>query len=62
MDAPTRPATISPASTGASSRVIASETTPATAPSAEKRAKPVWLWSASTMPLNSVVSATTGSE
>ena len=39
--APMRPATISPASTGPSSRVIDSTTTLATAPSAEKRAKPV---------------------
>ena len=39
--APTRPATINPASTGPSSRVTDSTTTFATAPSAEKRAKPV---------------------
>ena len=41
MAAPTRPATISPARTGPSSRVIEMTTTLATAPSAEKRAKPV---------------------
>jgi len=41
MAAPTRPATISPARTGPSSRVTDSTTTLATAPSAEKREKPV---------------------
>ena len=39
--APTRPATISPASTGPSSRVTDSTTRLATAPWAENRAKPV---------------------
>ena len=62
IEAPMRPATISPASTGPSSRVIESTTTIATAPSAWKRAKPEWLCSASTMPENTAVSATTGSE
>ena len=37
-------------------------TTVATAPSAEKRAKPVWLCSASTMPVKMAVNPTTGSE
>jgi hypothetical protein len=41
IDAPMRPATIKPAITGPSSRVIDNTTTVATAPSAEKRAKPV---------------------
>ena len=40
-DAPIRPATISEAMTGPSSRVMDSTTTFATAPSALKRAKPV---------------------
>jgi hypothetical protein len=62
MAAPMRPATISPASTGPSSRVTESTTTEAIAPSALKRAKPVKLCSASTMPVKSAVSATTASE
>jgi hypothetical protein len=41
IEAPTRPATISPASTGPSSRVIDSTTIVATALSASKREKPV---------------------
>ncbi len=58
--APTRPATISPASTGPSSRVTDSTTRLATALSAEKRARPVEDCSASTMPVKIAVSATTG--
>jgi hypothetical protein len=41
IDAPTRPATMRPASTGPSSRVIDTMTTLGMALSAEKRAKPV---------------------
>jgi len=41
MAAPTRPATIRPAKTGPSSRVIETTTTLGIALSAEKRAKPV---------------------
>ncbi len=60
--APMRPATISAAITGPSSRVIDSSTTVATAPCAAKREKPVWVCSASTMPVKIAVSPTTGSE
>ena len=62
IEAPTRPATISPASTGPSSRVIDRTTIVATALCASKREKPVWLCSASTMPVKIAVSPTTGSE
>ncbi len=62
MAAPMRPATISPAITGPSSRVTDSTTTVATALSAEKRAKPVCVCSASTMPVKIAVKPTTGSE
>jgi len=64
MAAPIRPATMSEAMTGPSSRVTASATTSAIAPSpsAEKRANPVWNWSARTMPVKSAVRPTTGSE
>src|SRR5574341_2354688 len=48
MAAPIRPATMSEAITGPSSRVTDSTTTVATAPSAEKRLKPVCVCSAST--------------
>ena len=41
IEAPMRPATMSPARTGPSSRVTDSTTTVATVSSAEKRAKPV---------------------
>ena len=41
MEAPTRPATMRPASTGPSSRVMETTTTFGMALSAEKRAKPV---------------------
>ncbi len=58
--APTRPATISPASTGPSSRVIDSTTSEATALSAENRDSPIEDCSASTMPVNTAVNATTG--
>ena len=62
MEAPIRPDTIKPASTGPSSRVIESTTTLATAPSALNRAKPVKLCSASTMPVKTAVRPTTGNE
>ncbi len=58
--APTRPATISPASTGPSSRTTDSTTMLATALSALNRENPVKDCSAITMPLNTAVSATTG--
>ena len=58
--APARPATISPASTGPSSRVTESTTSEATALSAAKRERPVEDCRASTMPVNTAVSATTG--
>ena len=61
--APMRPATIRPASTGPSSRVIDSTTTVGDgAFGADKRAKPVWICSASTMPVKIAVRPTTGSE
>ena len=60
MAAPTRPATIRPASTGPSSRVMDSTTRLATALSALKRDRPVADCSASTMPVKIAVSATTG--
>ena len=62
IDAPIRPATISPAKTGPNSRVTDSTTTVATVSSAEKRAKPVYDCNARTIPENSVVRPTTGSE
>ncbi len=61
-DEPTRPAIMSEASTGASSRVSESETTDATNPSAWKRSKPRYVCSAITIPVNIEVRPTTGSE
>ena len=58
--APTRPATISPASTGPNSRVTDSTTKDAMALSAENRDSPVEDCNASTIPVNTAVSATTG--
>jgi hypothetical protein len=51
-----------PAITGPNSRVIERTTTVAIADSALKRAKPLCDCSASTMPVNSAVRPTTGSE
>ena len=55
IEAPTRPATIRPVSTGPSSRVIETTTTFGIAASALNRLKPVWLCSASTMPVKIAV-------
>ncbi len=62
MAAPTRPATIRPASTGPSSRVSETTTMVGMALSAWKREKPVKLCSASTMPVKTAVRPTTGRE
>ncbi len=63
IEAPMRPATIRPAITGPNSRVMPSTTTCAMALSPPvRREKPVWSWSASTMPMKIAVSPTTGSE
>ncbi len=57
-----RPATMSPVSTGPSSRVSVSATILGTAASAENRANPVWPCRARTMPAKKAVSPTTGRE
>ncbi len=61
-DDPMRPAIMSDASTGASSRVSESDTTEATNPSAWKRANPRYVWSAITIPVNIAVRPTIGIE
>jgi hypothetical protein len=62
MAAETRPATMSPASTGPSSRVMPRATIEATMLSALKRLPPIQICSASTPPVKKAVRPTTGSE
>ena len=62
MALPTRPVTMSAVRTGASSRVSDSATTLPTKLSAWNRLKPLKVWSASTIPVKSVVRKTTGIE
>ena len=60
IDAPTRPATISPPSTGPNSRTMAMATTEGTTASAENRAPPSKICKASAPPVKSAVRPTTG--
>ena len=62
MALPTRPVTMRAVSTGESSRVKESATTLPTKFSAWNRAKPLYVWSAMTMPVKRVVRNTTGIE
>ena len=62
MAAETRPAIISPASTGPSSRVMPSATMEETRFSALKREEPIQICSASTPPVKNAVRPMTGSE